>query len=157
MIQYILVFIEKDNTKSPENHTWWWVTVSQISKQCNYTVLRTARNSALSSPLTMLDKQRLLWAYMITVHLTPPFIRGIKKNHIKITNFQFMGEKHNCSVLKGKKLSFLRIKKEKFGKNIFTPTNAAPNINQYLWCCDVQNNLMSVKGAVHSWLYASGP
>ena len=72
-------FYWKRQCKIPLNSTWWWVTVPQISKQCNYMVLDTAGNSAPSLPLTMLDKQRLPWAYLIKVHHAASFIRDIKK------------------------------------------------------------------------------
>ena len=76
-------------TRSLENTTWWWVTVPQISKQCNYMVLVTTGSSALSLPLMMLNRQRLLWAYLITVHHAASFISLCsKKTHIKMTHFQ---------------------------------------------------------------------
>ena len=44
---------------------------------------QTAGNSALSLPLTMLNRQRLLWAYLITVHHAAAFIfRFPSKWHI---------------------------------------------------------------------------
>ncbi len=63
--------------------------IHESQKKCNYMVLATAGNSALSLPLTMPNRQRLLWAHLITVHHAASFIlRCSKKLHIKMTHFQ---------------------------------------------------------------------
>lgn len=51
--------------------------------------LATAGNSALSLPLTMLNRQRLLWAHLITVHHAASFILSCSETlHIKMTHSQ---------------------------------------------------------------------